>query len=52
MAADSAGIADTRLDSIVKRVRKRIEPDPQEPRYLLTVRGHGFQLLDNLGGQI
>lgn len=52
MTPDSAGIADTRLDSIVKRVRKRIEPDPQEPRYLLTVRGHGFQLLDNLGGQI
>jgi DNA-binding winged helix-turn-helix (wHTH) protein len=45
MVPDSAGIADTRLDSIVKRVRKRIEPDTQEPRYLLTVRGHGFQLL-------
>jgi DNA-binding winged helix-turn-helix (wHTH) protein len=52
MTADSAGITDTRLDSIVKRVRKRIEPDPKEPRYLLTVRGYGFQLLDNLGEQI
>lgn len=51
MALDSAGIADTRLDSIVKRVRKRIEPDLQEPRYLLTARGHGFQLLADLGEQ-
>jgi DNA-binding winged helix-turn-helix (wHTH) protein len=51
MAPDGIGVADTRLDSLVKRVRKRIEPDLQEPRYLLTARGHGFQLLANLGEQ-
>lgn len=46
MAVDGAGVADNRLDSVVKRLRKRIEPNPKNPRYLLTVRGHGFCLDD------
>jgi DNA-binding winged helix-turn-helix (wHTH) protein len=44
-----AGVTDTRLDSIIKRLRKRIEPVPEEPQYIVTIRGHGFRLVDNSG---
>ena len=46
MALEGEGVTDTRLDSLVKRLRKRIEPDPKEPQYIVTVRGHGFRLTD------
>lgn len=38
--------ADNRIDSLVRRVRKAVEPLPDAPRYLLTVRGHGYKLVD------
>lgn len=38
------GINDNRIDSIVKRVRKRIEANPDNPRYILTIRGFGFRM--------
>jgi len=34
------------LDVHIKRVRKKIEPDPKAPRYLITVRGLGYKYLD------
>jgi two-component system response regulator RegX3 len=34
------------LDVHIKRVRKKIEPDPKEPRHLLTVRGLGYKFVD------
>ena len=38
-------VGDTKtLDVHVKRLRGKIEPDPAEPRYLLTVRGLGYKL--------
>lgn len=37
---------DTRIDAIIKRVRRAIEPDPLRPRYLLTRRGQGYRLVD------
>jgi two-component system alkaline phosphatase synthesis response regulator PhoP len=40
------GVADNRIDSVVKRLRKRIEPNPKEPQYIVTRRGHGFRLVD------
>jgi DNA-binding winged helix-turn-helix (wHTH) protein len=40
------GITDNRLDSVIKRLRRRVEPDPKKPRYIVTVRGHGFRLED------
>jgi len=38
--------SDNRIDSIVKRLRRAIEPDPNQPRFILTVRGHGLKLED------
>jgi two-component system response regulator RegX3 len=37
-------LADTRtLDTHVKRLRRKVEPDPGHPRHLVTVRGVGFR---------
>jgi DNA-binding response OmpR family regulator len=34
------------IDAHVKNVRRKIEPDPRAPRYLLTVYGVGYRLTD------
>jgi DNA-binding response OmpR family regulator len=34
------------VDTLVKRLRRRIEPDPGNPRYLLTVWGVGYKFAD------
>jgi DNA-binding response OmpR family regulator len=34
------------VDTLVKRLRRRIEPDPAEPRFLLTVWGVGYKFAD------
>jgi two-component system phosphate regulon response regulator OmpR len=39
---DSAG--DRAVDVQITRLRRKIEPDPREPRYLQTVRGMGYML--------
>ena len=37
-------LTDTRtLDTHVKRLRRKVEPDPANPRHLVTVRGVGFR---------
>jgi len=37
-------LADTRtLDTHIRRLRVKLEPDPRTPRYLVTVRGVGFR---------
>jgi DNA-binding response OmpR family regulator len=33
------------VDTLVKRVRRRVEPDAGEPRYLLTVWGVGYKFV-------
>jgi DNA-binding response OmpR family regulator len=39
---------DTRaIDSFIVRLRRYIEPKPAKPRYLLTVRGLGYQFVEN-----
>ena len=42
---DAAG-SDNRVDSLMRHLRKAVEPAPERPRYLLTVRGHGYKLVD------
>ncbi len=32
------------IDSHIKNLRKKLEPDPDKPRYILTVRGVGYKL--------
>jgi len=34
------------VDTLVKRLRRRIEPDPGRPRYLLTIWGVGYKFAD------
>jgi len=34
------------VDTLVKRLRRRLEPDPAHPRYLLTVWGVGYKFAD------
>lgn len=46
MTLEGAGVSDARLDAVVKRARKRIEPVSGKPRYIVTVHGHGFRLAD------
>jgi DNA-binding response OmpR family regulator len=33
------------IDALVYRLRQRIEPEPTNPRYLLTQRGFGYKLI-------
>lgn len=43
---DSAGdyVGDNTLTVYIKRLREKIEPDPQNPRHIITVRGLGYKL--------
>ena len=43
---DSAGeyVSDNTLTVYIKRLREKLEDDPQDPRLILTVRGIGYQL--------
>lgn len=43
---DSAGdyVGDNTLTVYIKRLREKIEPDPQNPSYIHTVRGMGYRL--------
>jgi two-component system, OmpR family, alkaline phosphatase synthesis response regulator PhoP len=36
---------DRTLDNFVSRLRKKLEPDPDAPRYFLTVRGVGYRFV-------
>ena len=39
---------DRSVDSHVKNLRRKLEPDPAEPRYVLTVYGVGYRLNDEM----
>jgi DNA-binding response OmpR family regulator len=43
--ARSANIETRTVDIHIAKLRRKIEPDPAEPRYLVTVRGAGYRLL-------
>jgi DNA-binding response OmpR family regulator len=38
-------VDDARIEKLVSRLRQKIEPDPSQPCYLVTVRGRGYRLL-------
>ncbi len=38
-------VDDARIEKLISRLRRKIEPDPNEPRYLQTVRGRGYKLV-------
>jgi DNA-binding response OmpR family regulator len=38
------------IDSHIKNLRRKIEPDPREPRYLLMIYGVGYKLAESRGG--
>ncbi|MBI5232372.1 MAG: response regulator transcription factor [Coriobacteriales bacterium] len=43
---DPIGVSDTNTVSVhVHRLREKIEPDPSNPKYLMTVRGLGYKLV-------
>jgi DNA-binding response OmpR family regulator len=42
-------VSDRTIDSHVKNLRSKIEPDPRSPRYLLTVYGVGYKLAESAG---
>jgi DNA-binding response OmpR family regulator len=35
------------IDAHIKNIRRKVEPDPQAPRYVLTVFGVGYRVADN-----
>ena len=37
------------IDTHIKNLRRKLEPDPREPRYLLTVYGVGYRFADDRG---
>ncbi len=41
-------INDRTIDVQVTRLRRKIEPDAKNPRYLVTVRGEGYMLLPDM----
>jgi DNA-binding response OmpR family regulator len=40
---DTAYVTPRSVDVYVRRIREKIEPDPENPRYLRTVRGAGYR---------
>jgi DNA-binding response OmpR family regulator len=43
---DTAFVTPRSVDVYVRRIREKIEPDPENPRYLKTVRGTGYRFED------
>lgn len=38
-------VDDARIDKLLSRLRTKIEPDPRDPRYVITMRGRGYKLV-------
>jgi hypothetical protein len=38
-------VDDARIEKLVSRLRQKIEPDSDEPKYLTTIRGRGYKLV-------
>lgn len=46
--ADLPDVFDRTIDSHIKDLRKVVEDDPKNPRFILTVRGYGYRLNDEI----
>jgi DNA-binding response OmpR family regulator len=44
--ADGGEAFDRAIDAHIKNIRRKLEPDPRSPRYLLTVYGVGYKCAD------
>jgi hypothetical protein len=40
-------VDDARIEKLVSRLRQKIEPDPENPKHLRTVRGRGYKLAES-----
>jgi DNA-binding response OmpR family regulator len=40
-----AEVYDYQIESLIKRLREKLEPDPRRPALILTVRGQGYKLI-------
>ena len=40
-------VDDARIEKLVSRLRQKIEPEPSNPRYLITVRDRGYKLVSS-----
>ena len=38
-------VDDARIEKLVSRLREKLEPNPVEPKYVMTVRGRGYKLV-------
>jgi len=39
-------VDDARIEKLVSRLRQKLEPDIATPRYVLTIRGRGYKLVE------
>jgi hypothetical protein len=39
------GVGDYNIEQVISRLRRKLEPQPERPRHLLTVRGLGYRLV-------
>jgi two-component system response regulator RegX3 len=44
---DDAYVFERTIDAHVKNLRRKIEPDPAHPRYVITVRGAGYKFSED-----
>jgi hypothetical protein len=40
-------VDDARIEKLISRLRQKIEPDPNGPRFVLTIRGRGYKLVQD-----
>jgi len=38
-------VDDARIEKLISRLRQKLEPDAEQPRYVVTIRGRGYKLL-------
>ena len=43
---DQTDAFDRSIDAHIKNIRRKLEPDPRRPRYVLTVYGVGYKSVD------